>query len=316
MTPLRAGVTYEATDFPFAVRVTPPDSTWAGAQWKQNKFNPYEIELRHLTCSTNPAVCAAPYFGWVAIGRGVTDRMPAARADPRPRRISAHTVGAATVEGLRTRGHGARYEPATKIELAGFPGVQFDGEVVGPKHVFVPFSPPTTRRPGSPMRSRWTEPGTPSGSTSSTCEGGLSSLRQQPGHVAGRVRGIPPPGRRDPPVDPLPERSIDETPDPHPRAVSSCGAAATAEARPAHTRAERPLRRPQAGLLRHDPGRGRRCSRRRHNHDRSRARTRGRSRSTSASRSAAPGPARPRSRAAGRSSRSAPSRRARSRRSR
>ena len=131
--------------------MTPPDSTWAGAQWKQNKFNPYEIELRHLTCSTNPAVCAPPYFGWVAIGTGVTDR------NAPPRALILVLAGyqptrsvASTVEGLRTRGHGARYEPATKIELAGFPGVQFDGEVVGPKHVFVPFSPPTNKATGFP----------------------------------------------------------------------------------------------------------------------------------------------------------------------
>src|SRR5580765_3397484 len=73
LTTLRAGATYEASQFPFAVRVTPPDSTWAGAQWKQNKFTPYEIELRHLTCSTNPHVCEPPYVGWVAISRGGTN---------------------------------------------------------------------------------------------------------------------------------------------------------------------------------------------------------------------------------------------------
>lgn len=151
MTPLRTDVTYEATDFPFALRVTPPDSTWAGAQWKQNKFNPYEIELRHLTCSTNPAVCAPPYFGWVGIGRGGTDPKVA------PRALILVLAGyqrtpsvAATVEGLRTRGHGATYEPPTKIELAGFAGVQLDGEVVGPRHVFVPFSPPTKKATGFP----------------------------------------------------------------------------------------------------------------------------------------------------------------------
>jgi hypothetical protein len=149
LTALHAGVTYEATSFPFAVRITPPDSTWAGAQWKQNKFTPYQIDLRQLTCSTNPNVCAPPYFGWVAIGRSGTDpNVP-------PRALILVLAGfertpsvAATVESLRTRGHGATYDPPTHVTLAGFPGVQLDGEIVGPKHVFVPFSPRTSKATG------------------------------------------------------------------------------------------------------------------------------------------------------------------------
>lgn len=35
---------------------------------------------------------------------------------------------AATVTGLRTRGHGATYEPASPVKVAGLPGVQFDGQ--------------------------------------------------------------------------------------------------------------------------------------------------------------------------------------------
>jgi hypothetical protein len=32
--PITAGVSYQAASFPLAFRITPPDGTWAGAQWK------------------------------------------------------------------------------------------------------------------------------------------------------------------------------------------------------------------------------------------------------------------------------------------
>jgi hypothetical protein len=47
---------------------------------------------------------------------------------------------AATVNSLRTRGHGTTYEATAPVTLAGFTGLQFDGKLVGPKHLFVPFS--------------------------------------------------------------------------------------------------------------------------------------------------------------------------------
>jgi hypothetical protein len=40
--------------------------------------------------------------------------------------------------------HGATYEPTQTVKVGGFPAAQFDGQVVANKHVFVPFSPPTT----------------------------------------------------------------------------------------------------------------------------------------------------------------------------
>ena len=143
LTPLR-GVTYQASEFPLPVRVTPPDGSWTGAQWKANTFPPDEIQQRHLKCSTSPAVCRPPYFGWVAIGKG-----GAATSAP-PRALILIMAGysgtptvAATVSNLRTRGHGATYEPTTTVKVAGFSGLQFDGRLVGPEHVFVPFSPPS-----------------------------------------------------------------------------------------------------------------------------------------------------------------------------
>ena len=52
---------------------------------------------------------------------------------------------AATVDGLRSRGSGAAYQPSTPVKVAGFSGTQLDGTVVGQSHVFVPFSPPAHR---------------------------------------------------------------------------------------------------------------------------------------------------------------------------
>ena len=51
---------------------------------------------------------------------------------------------AATVANLRTRGHGATYEAASPVKLAGYAGVQFDGTIVGREQVFIPFSPKST----------------------------------------------------------------------------------------------------------------------------------------------------------------------------
>jgi hypothetical protein len=145
MTKLRAGVTYGASSFPIGVRVSPPDGTWAGAQWKANGFPPDEIERRHLTCASSPAVCKPPYYGWTAVGQGGTTPGGAG-----PRGLILIVTGydrtpsvAATVANLRTRGHGATYEPTAPAELAGFSGIRFDGRLTAPSHGFIPFSPPT-----------------------------------------------------------------------------------------------------------------------------------------------------------------------------
>jgi hypothetical protein len=149
MTALRAGVTYEATSFPFSTG----DASrlgWAGAQWKQNKFTPYEIDLRHLTCSTNPpSAHRRTSAGRARHGRHRPEWHAAAWSSSSPATSTPPSV-AATVESLRTRGHGVTYDPPTNVTLAGFPGVHLDGETVGPKHVFVPFSPRTNKATGFP----------------------------------------------------------------------------------------------------------------------------------------------------------------------
>ena len=149
MTKLGAGVTYQASSFPIGVRVSPPDATWAGAQWKANLFSPDEIERKHLTCHTAPSVCRPPYYGWAAVGQGGTSPTSPPRALILIMTGFTRTPSvAATVDSLRSRGHGATYEATTPVRLAGFSGVQFDGRLVGPRHVFIPFSPPTTKATG------------------------------------------------------------------------------------------------------------------------------------------------------------------------
>jgi len=145
---LRAGVTYQASSFPLPLRVTPSDGSWTGAQWKANLF-PDEIQQRHLSCSSSPAVCAPPYYGWVAIGKGGASPSPAPRALILIMGGFSRTPSvAATVQNLRTRGHGATYDDPSPVKLAGFPGVELDGQTVGPRHVFIPFSPPTSKATG------------------------------------------------------------------------------------------------------------------------------------------------------------------------
>jgi hypothetical protein len=129
LTRLRAGVAYQASAFPLALRLTPSDGSWAGAQWKS--------ELLGFRGG------GRPYFGWVAIGNGNGD----AYAGVPPGLIVIMTAYArtpsvaATVANLRTRGHGATYEITSPVKVAGFSGTQFDGQVVGRSHVFIPFSP-------------------------------------------------------------------------------------------------------------------------------------------------------------------------------
>ena len=141
MSKLTAKAMYQASYMPIEVRLTTPDGSWAGAQWKANNFAPDEIQRRHLRC---PAACKPPYFGWLGLAQG----SPA--APPRGLIVIMSAFDrtpsvAATVNSLRTRGKGAVYEPTTHVTLAGIPALQFDGHIVGPSHVFIPFSPPTTK---------------------------------------------------------------------------------------------------------------------------------------------------------------------------
>jgi hypothetical protein len=122
-TPLKAGVSYQASSFPLALRVTPPDGTWAGAQWKMSSHG-------------------QPAFGWIAVGRtpldnprGVIEIETAFGPTPSVAGILAR---------LRSAGSGANYGKTTRVTVAGFPGWQIDGNVFSRfGHVFVPFSPRT-----------------------------------------------------------------------------------------------------------------------------------------------------------------------------
>jgi hypothetical protein len=146
---LQGGVTYRASAFPIALRVTPPDRSWGGAQWKANVFAPTEIAQRHLKCSTTPAVCRPPYYGWVTIGpAGTYSQGP-------PRALIVILTGfsrvpsvAATVANLH-RGGGVDYQPTSQVKVAGFSGTQFDGETAGAKHFFIAFTPPSRGAAGS-----------------------------------------------------------------------------------------------------------------------------------------------------------------------
>src|SRR5438093_1057519 len=57
LTALKAGVTYQASEFPIALRVTPTDGTWAGTQWKTSSHG-------------------QPAFGWTAFGQGPPNKGP------------------------------------------------------------------------------------------------------------------------------------------------------------------------------------------------------------------------------------------------
>jgi hypothetical protein len=133
VTPLRAGVTYEASRSQPLLRVT-PDAGWSGAQWKGGT---------DYFQGGGP-----PNFGWVALARGSTKGIPQGSVTIMTAYARTPSV-AATVNVLRTRGRGATYGPTSQAKLGGFSGIQFDGQIVGAKnrdhngHYFIPFSPPS-----------------------------------------------------------------------------------------------------------------------------------------------------------------------------
>ena len=134
LTPLRSGVTYQASQFPLAVRLTPPDGSWSGAEWKSGT---------DYFRGGGP-----PHFGWVHVGQGSPTGIPRGLVTIMTAYARTPSV-AATVNVLRTRGHGATYQATSPVNLGGFSGIQFDGQIVGAKnsdhtgHFFIPFSPPS-----------------------------------------------------------------------------------------------------------------------------------------------------------------------------
>ena len=124
LTTLRAGVTYQASSFPLAFRITPTDKTWAGTQWKTSSRG-------------------RPAFGWAAFGQGPTDKPPLGLVEIETAYGPTPTV-ATILSRLRTAGGGATFGPTSRITLAGLPAWQIDGRVFGRfGHVFVPFTPKT-----------------------------------------------------------------------------------------------------------------------------------------------------------------------------
>jgi hypothetical protein len=76
-----------------------------------------------------------PNFGWVHLGQGVSSTTTYPQRLITIMTAYAHTPSVvATVNVLRTRGHGATYEDTSPVKLGGFTGVQFDGQIVGPKN--------------------------------------------------------------------------------------------------------------------------------------------------------------------------------------
>jgi len=144
LTRLRPRATYKATKFPFPIRLTPPDASWSGAQWKTGRLYPAFAESHGIADGGDP-----PHFGWVAVAHAGSSLTAPPLGLVTIVTAHARTPSlAATVRSLRTRGHGATYGPTSPVTIAGFRGTQFDGEIVGPKrdhigHIFVPFTPPT-----------------------------------------------------------------------------------------------------------------------------------------------------------------------------
>jgi hypothetical protein len=128
---LAAGVTYKASDFPLPIRVTAPDGSWGGAQWKADS------SWEHR--KTN----VAPFYGWLTFAQHVSNAAQGVITLMTPYTGPTPSV-AAVVANLRTRGHGATYTATSPVKLGGYAGLQFDGTVVGKEHVFIPFSPKTT----------------------------------------------------------------------------------------------------------------------------------------------------------------------------
>jgi hypothetical protein len=123
LAPIKAGVSYQASSFPLALRVTPPDGTWASAQWKTSSHG-------------------QPAFGWVAFGHPPLD-YPLGSIEIETAFGPTPSVAAALAR-LRSAGGGATFEKTTRVRIAGYPGWQIDGNVFGRfGHVFVPFTPRT-----------------------------------------------------------------------------------------------------------------------------------------------------------------------------
>src|SRR5262245_39053123 len=118
---LKASVTLQAGLFLIAVRVTPPDATWFGAQGKT------------VTRKRGS-------FAWVEFLQSPHGKPLGAIS-----MITSYdaTPSVATTVARLRAGTGATFQATSPVRLAGFSGSQFDGQVVAKSHDFIPFSPPT-----------------------------------------------------------------------------------------------------------------------------------------------------------------------------
>jgi len=127
LTPLKPAVVYGASTFPIPLRVTAPDASWAGSQWR-------------TTSRGKPA------FSWAAVGHGATapSGVPLRGVVTIVTPYGPSPSVAETVARLQIGGSGADYGKPTRVRLAGYAGTQLDGTVWGKwGHVFIPFSPVT-----------------------------------------------------------------------------------------------------------------------------------------------------------------------------
>jgi hypothetical protein len=133
LAPLQARLSYGAGQFPIPLRVTPPDGSWWGAEWKSG--------------DQYFAGGAPPNFGWVHLAHADSPTSIPNGMITITTAYGPTPSVAATVNVLLSRGRGATYGPTSPVTLAGFTGVQFDGRIVGVRnidhigHYFVPFSP-------------------------------------------------------------------------------------------------------------------------------------------------------------------------------
>jgi hypothetical protein len=127
-TSLRAGVVYQANrSFPIPLRITPPDASWSGAQWRTSARGEQSKE--------------APFFGWADVEQGSPQKgAPPHGALTIMTSFTRTRSAVAIAKYLRTRGHGATYEASTPVRIAGFSGVQFGGTIEGREHAFIPFT--------------------------------------------------------------------------------------------------------------------------------------------------------------------------------
>jgi hypothetical protein len=132
---LQAGVTYQASKFPRALRLTPPDGTWSGGQRKSGSTN----------CDTTYGLGHGPFYGWVAVGQGPSAGPPRGSIVIMTSYSQNPSVPAA-VNLLRAGEAGSTgeitYEPISRAKVAGVWSTQFDGKVVGSSHWFFAFSSP------------------------------------------------------------------------------------------------------------------------------------------------------------------------------